>query len=73
MDTGLTSDYIHELHAEAQVYKDKITDGSCTTLEDYKNTSGIIKGLKIAEQILHDTIKHALEKQEIDDEDDDDD
>ena len=69
MDTGLTSDYIAALKEESDVYKDKCIKGLYSSIDDYKHDVGIIKGLELAEQILHDTIQHILERQDLPNED----
>ena len=66
MDTGLTSDYIAALKEEAERTAADIVEGKCGSMEAYKRAVGYIQGLKHAELLLHDTIKHITERQEMD-------
>ena len=54
------------MHEAAEPYEIKILNGNCKTLDAYKHAVGILKGLTMAEQALHDTIKHLMEQQEVD-------
>lgn len=49
-------------------HESQIVQGRCASLEDYKNSAGVIRGLSLAE----DTTKALLEKLRKGDDDDDD-
>lgn len=66
MDTGLTSDYIDMLKEDAKPYKEKILNGNCKCFDEYKHDTGILVGLAMAERSMHDTIKVAMDRQEVD-------
>lgn len=67
-DTGLTQDYLHALSEEEKRYTDKIINGHPKTLEDYRESVGVIKGLRLAGHLLHDTIKSYEQLQDYGDE-----
>lgn len=60
MNTGLTDEYLYSLQNEVKSRTEFLSQGKADSFETYRRVCGEIKGLELAERILHDTIKMYL-------------
>jgi len=63
-DTGLTEEFVHQLHKEAETYAKKMINGHPKSYEEYREQVGYCRGLQQAERILHNTIKMYMNLQD---------
>ena len=65
MDMGVSSEYIAALKDEREALALALMEGRCSSYDDYRWKAGMVRGLTLAEDILHKTISARLEGIEV--------
>ena len=54
---------LDKITKEIEEYEDAISSGSCNSYADYKAYCGHIRGLRLAEKVINDTVEELTEEE----------